>query len=89
MANLPDGNKIVLFKHSRRIMTTMAGNVSAASLSQRAELVRLLIDRVTAKSGNVDIVWSGPARPFFGVTSGGSAPKGIRTPDLHLERVAS
>ena len=80
MANLPDGNKIVLFKHSRRIMTTMAANVSAASPSQRAELVRLLIDRVTAKSGNVEIVWSGPARPFFGVNKWRECPQGDSNP---------
>jgi hypothetical protein len=32
--------------------------------------------------------WTPAARPLF-VKDSGCAPKGIRTPDLHLERVAS
>ncbi|MBA3877393.1 MAG: hypothetical protein C0498_10715 [Anaerolinea sp.] len=65
MAGLPDGNKVVLFDRNRRVMTSLAQNVAAATPQQRAELARLLIDRAVATDGAVAIEWSGPARPFF------------------------
>jgi hypothetical protein len=35
------------------------------------------------------IEWTPAAKLIFETDSGSGAPKGIRTPDLHLERVAS
>ena len=68
LALLPDSDKLVLFDRNRRILTTMAANVRAATGAQRTELVGLLVERVVARDATVDpadITWTPPARPFF------------------------
>ena len=77
LAELPDPNKLVAFDRNRRIMTTMAENVERATREQLAELVQLLVERVTAKERVIDpttIEWTPPARPFFGKVRGYGAP---------------
>jgi len=49
-------------------MVTMAENMEKATRPQLAELVQLLVDRVTAKGRTVEpesVEWTPPARPFF------------------------
>ena len=54
-----------------------------------AQLGRIVIQRVVVHDREVDSIgWVPAGLPFYAKASG-SAPKGIRTPDLHLERVAS
>ncbi|MGA3056956.1 MAG: recombinase family protein [Candidatus Limnocylindrales bacterium] len=68
LALLPDSDKLVAFDRNRRIMTSMAANVNAATPAQQAELVQMLVERVVASGGKVserDITWTPPARPFF------------------------
>jgi DNA invertase Pin-like site-specific DNA recombinase len=79
MAALPDGNKIVLFDRNRRLMTSMAQNIAAATPEQKSELARLLITKAVATNGTVAVVWTGPARPFFDVV-GGWYPQGDSNP---------
>jgi hypothetical protein len=90
LAELPDPNKLVAFDRNRSIMTTMAESVERATREQLAELVQLLVERVTAKERVIDpatIEWTPPARPFFGKVRGYGAPGRIRTADAHLRRV--
>ncbi len=53
----------------------------------------MVVERVVVNDRQMEeIVWTPPARPFFaeiGRKDSGRAPKGIRTPDLNLERVVS
>ena len=68
LAELPDPNKLVAFDRNRRVMVTMAENVERATRPQLAELVQLLVERVTASGRTVEpesIEWTPPARPFF------------------------
>lgn len=68
IAQLPDGDKLVLFDKNRRVLVNMAANVAAATQAQRAELVSMLVDRVVARDGRIDpaeITWAPSARPFF------------------------
>jgi site-specific DNA recombinase len=73
LALLPDSDKLVAFDRNRRIMTSMAANVSAATSAQQGELVQMLVERVVASGGKVserDITWTPPARPFFAEAGG-------------------
>ncbi len=87
LAELPDPDKLVAFDRNRTIMVTMAENVEKATRPQLAELVQLLVERVTAKERVIDpatIEWTPPARPFFGEVRGNGAPGRIRTADAQL-----
>ena len=77
LAELPDPNKLVAFDRNRKVMVTMAKNVKKATRPQLQELVRLLVEHVTAKEGSVDpdsIKWTPPARPFLGEVRWYGAP---------------
>jgi DNA invertase Pin-like site-specific DNA recombinase len=68
LAQLPDGDKLVLFDRNRRVLGSLAANVAAATPAQRAELVSLLVESTVARDGRIDpaeISWTPPARPFF------------------------
>lgn len=63
-----EANKLVAFDRNRRVMVTMAENVERATRPELAELVQLLVERVTASGRTVEpesIEWTPPARPFF------------------------
>ena len=65
---LPSEDRVILFDRNRRVLTSMAENIAAASPIQRSELVRLLVERVVARDRQVrdsDIEWTPPAQPFF------------------------
>jgi hypothetical protein len=64
-------------------LTELPETITAASDVRRKALCRLLVRRVTG------IKWVSQARPLLSGQRTTGAPKGIRTPDLHLERVAS
>ena len=58
----------MLFDKNRRELVDLAASVVVATQSQRAELVRMLVDHAVACDGRIDpaeITWALPARPFF------------------------
>ena len=68
LADLPDEDKVVLFDRHRKVVEDMAANLERATRGQRADLVRLLVERVVARGRTVradDITWTAPVRPFF------------------------
>lgn len=68
LAAIPDADKLLLFDRNRRAMVTMAENLDRATLDQQAELVRILIERLTSSDRRVDlerIEWAPAAAPFF------------------------
>jgi DNA invertase Pin-like site-specific DNA recombinase len=86
---LPDSDKLVAFDRNRKIMTSMAANVSASTPQQQAELVQMLVGEVVASGGKVserDVTWTPPARPFFAEVAAASwleCPQGaLRTRPL-------
>ena len=63
---LPDSDKLVLFDGQRKVITTMAENLSRATPEQRREFVLLFVERALAYDREVrKVQWTGPARPFF------------------------
>ena len=64
---LPDSDKLRLFDGQRKVIVTMADNLSRATPAQRREFVLLLVERAIAYDKAVqEIRWVAPARPFFG-----------------------
>ena len=58
----------VLFDRHRKIAEDMGANLDKATPEQKADLVRLLVEQVTARDRKVspdDIVWTPPVMPFF------------------------
>lgn len=67
MAALPDEDKIVLFDRHRKVVESMAANLDRSTPEQKADLIRLLIQRTEAKDRHLVaevIVWAPPVRPF-------------------------
>ena len=88
LAELPDGDRITAFDAHRARILALPGAIAAASPARREELCRIVVERVVVRDRLVETIeWTPSARPFL--KRRGCAPKGIRTPDLHLERVAS
>ena len=89
LASLPEGDdRIAHFDAYRTRILALPEAIAVASPARREELCRIVLERVTVRDRQVESIdWTPAARPF--VEDSGSAPKGIRTPDLHLERVAS
>jgi hypothetical protein len=87
LAAIPDESRVVAFDRNRRVIESMAENVEAATLLQRQELARLLIERVEVRHHEVEsVVWTGPTRPFFAV---GAPPDGLEPPTQALGRPRS
>jgi hypothetical protein len=89
LANVPDADKLVVFDKHRTVIETMAENLDRATPAQKAELVRLLAERIVARGRTVaavDIKWAGPVRPFFAV---GAPPDGLEPPTQALGRPRS
>ena len=88
LSELPDGARITAFDAHRAWVLALPEAIAEASPARLEELCRIVVAKVVVRDREVQsIEWTPPAKPFFG--NSGSAPKGIRTPDLHLERVAS
>ena len=59
---------MVLLDAQRRVLEDMAANLQRSTPEQRADLARLLVERVEATGREVrpgGITWTQPARPFF------------------------
>ena len=68
IAELPNEDKVVLFDRHREVVESMADSVDKATPEQKADLARLLAQRVEARDRvNVmnSIMWSPRVRPFF------------------------
>lgn len=68
LAALPSEDRIVLFDRHRKVIESMDEAIDKASPVQRAELVRLLVERVEAHDRTVSVPtleWVGSVRPFF------------------------
>lgn len=81
IAVLPDSSKLVAFDRFRKVAGSFATAINDASPERRAELVRLLVERVTVHGRTVtptDIQWSPPARAFFEPCVTMAPPEGIR-----------
>ena len=90
MAELPDGDKLVLFDQHRRVIETMAANIAAASPALGGELVRKVVLTVTARGRTVDsqdIEWSPAVLPFFQMLE--VPPDGLEPPTQALGRPRS
>ena len=88
LAALPDSDRIRSFDAYRARALELPEAIAVASPARREELCRIVIERIVIRDRRLDsITWTPPVRPSL--KDSGSAPKGIRTPDLHLERVAS
>ena len=89
LRDLPDEDRLTSFDAYRTRVLALPDAIAVASPARREELCRIIVERVVVSDLQFEaIAWTPPARPLFEKDSG-SAPKGIRTPDLHLERVAS
>ena len=88
LAALPDDDRIRSFDAYRARLMVLPEAIAVASPARQEELCRILVERVVVRDREVAAIdWTPPARPSS--KNSGSTPKGIRTPDLHLERVAS
>jgi Recombinase/Recombinase zinc beta ribbon domain len=88
LAELPDGDRIRTFDAYRARVLELPDAIEASTPARREALSRIVVQRVVVRDRRLEAIeWTPAARPFF--ENSGSAPKGIRTPDLHLERVAS
>ncbi len=77
LAALPAGDKVVAFDRFRMTVESMAASIDRATPEQRAELVRMLVERVTARDRRVeDVAWTPAARPFFSISL--APPDGTR-----------
>ena len=58
---------LVAFDEARARLLSMPEAIAAASPERRAEIVRLLVERVTATKadGMTELEWTAPAAPFF------------------------
>jgi hypothetical protein len=69
LSGLPTEDKVILFDRHRHIVETMAANLDKATEQQKADLVRLLVERAYAKDRSLaGIDWTPPVRPFFDVS---------------------
>ena len=89
LAELLDGDRIRTFDAYRARVLELPWAIEAASLTKREELCRVVVQRVVVRNRPSSPGSSGYPPPGPSSNGSGSAPKGIRTPDLHLERVAS
>ena len=88
LAALPDDDRIRSFDAYRARLLALPEAIAVASPARREELCRILVERSSAGIAKSPRS-TGRRRPAPSSKNSGSAPKGIRTPDLHLERVAS
>jgi hypothetical protein len=66
LAELPDGDRITSFDAYRANVLALPEAIAAASPGRRAELCRLVVDRVVVRDRSVHaITWTAAARPFF------------------------
>jgi hypothetical protein len=88
LAQLPDGDRVIAFDVHRARILALPEAMAMASPTRRQELCRIVVERVVIADREIsEIEWKPAAKPFLERQLG--APKGIRTPGLHLERVAS
>ena len=85
---LPEGDRVAVFDAYRARLLDLPDAIAAASPARREELCRIVLERVVVSDRKVERS-TGCPQPGRSSKNSGSAPKGIRTPDLHLERVAS
>lgn len=64
---MPDNDKLVMFDRQREVLLSMAENIAQATPDQLQALLSQVVERVeTADREVVRVVWTSPARPFFG-----------------------
>ena len=66
LANLPDGDRIVVFDAYRARVLVLPDAIAAASGARREELCRIVVERVVVRDRQLETIdWTPPARPFF------------------------
>jgi hypothetical protein len=66
LAELPDGDRITSFDAYRASVLSLPDAIAAASPVRRAELCRMVVDRVVVRGKQLQsISWTPAARPFF------------------------
>jgi len=66
LADLPDGDRITSFDAYRASVLTLPDALAAASPVRRAELCRMVIERVVIRDRQLQSIrWTPAGRPFF------------------------
>jgi hypothetical protein len=85
---LPEGDRVAVFDAYRARILNLPDAIAVASPARREEFCRIVLERPVVSDRKVETIDRVPP-PARSSKNSGCAPKGIRTPDLHLERVAS
>ena len=66
LATLPDDDRIRSFDAYRARLLALPDAIAVATPARREELCRILVERVTVKDREIEMIdWTPPARPFF------------------------
>lgn len=91
IADLPTGDRVVLLDAHRRVVEDIAANLERTTPERRADLARLLLERVEATGRQVTpegITWTPPARPLLRACCR-APPDGFEPPTQALGRPRS